>query len=140
MGIGPRSVAALGLTALACAGLAAAASAGVDKYDTKVWLTWDAYSSLIHAPARGVESKVEKCEGGRRVILFKQRRGPDRKLGATKSVFEHYGDGTGNWGIEGGAKLHRGDRVYVKVRRKVLDDGDVCLAARSTTKTWPKGD
>jgi hypothetical protein len=36
MKIGPRSVAALVLTALACAGLAAAAFAGVHKYDTKL--------------------------------------------------------------------------------------------------------
>jgi hypothetical protein len=36
MKIGSRSVAALALTALACAGLAAAAFAGVHKYDTKL--------------------------------------------------------------------------------------------------------
>jgi hypothetical protein len=77
------------------------------------------------------------------VILFKKQpgAGPDRKLGTTKTVFEHYGDGTGNWGISAPeGSLHRGDRLYVKVKRKVLDDGDVCLAARSNTKTWPEGD
>jgi hypothetical protein len=145
MGIGPRSVAALGLTALACAGLAAAAFAGVHKYDSHVSLTWEAPhkgTALVHAAALGVESKVRKCEPRRRVILFKQRRGPDRKLATTKTFFDRdYGDGTGNWGMrppEG--TLHRGDRLYVKVERKVLDDGDVCLAARSNTKTWPEGD
>jgi hypothetical protein len=28
--------------------------------------------------------------------------------------------------------------MYVKVERKVLNDGDVCRAARSETLTWPK--
>jgi hypothetical protein len=41
MKIGPRSVAALVLTALACAGLAAAAFAGVHKYDTELTGTYE---------------------------------------------------------------------------------------------------
>jgi hypothetical protein len=66
---------------------------------------------------------------------------PNLKLGTTVSNFEDHGDGgdgTGNWGIEAPKrKLRRGDRVYVRVKRKVLDDGDVCRPARSVTKTWP---
>jgi hypothetical protein len=113
-----------------------AASAGVHKYNTKVGFTWEG-GGFVHAGVHGVESKVRKCEGRRRV--FKQRPGaaPDRRLATTESDFDpRYG--TGNFGMSPPkAALHRGEtRLYVKVKRKVLNDGDVCRGTRSETKTY----
>jgi hypothetical protein len=73
---------------------------------------------------------------GRRVILFKQRPGADRKLGADRSAG---GDPTivssrsGDWRVSApkGA-LDHGDRTYAKVTPKV-GDGFVCRADRSRT-------
>jgi hypothetical protein len=80
MKIGPRSVATLVLTALACAGLAAAAFAGVVKYDTKLGA-----GKAIHSYFDRVQSKVGKCEHGRLVVLFAKLPRADRKAGTDRS-------------------------------------------------------
>ena len=78
-----------------------------------------------------VESDRKECIGGRRVILFQQRAGADRKLGVGKSAFK---GGSGLWG--GGVAPIRG-RVYARVTPKV-GDGFVCRADRSLTITHGK--
>jgi hypothetical protein len=112
--IGPRSVATLALTALACAGLVAAAFAGGVKYDTT--LGGHQEGGFYHGP---VQSEVHKCEVGRQVVLFELRPGADRKVGADRS------GGDGWWTVVPG---HRG-RFYAKVRRESAN-GYVCLADR----------
>src|SRR5215207_4494514 len=67
-------VAAAGVMALG-AQTGAAASESVVKYDTRLTITTDR-----NIPHGRVHSEVRKCEFGRRVILFKKRPGPDRKL------------------------------------------------------------
>jgi hypothetical protein len=131
MKIGPRSVAALVLTALACAGLAAAAFAGVHKYDTELTIARDR-TRFFHGE---VKSGHRKCEGNRRVVLFKKRPGEDRKLDATQSP--RSGADRGKWGMVLDKNPHRGDRNYAQVKRK-SDNGFVCRADRSKTLTWPK--
>jgi hypothetical protein len=127
--ISVRSVRALALAALACAGLAAVAYAGVVKYDTK--LTISTAVPLYHGK---VKSEVRKCERGRRVVLFEQRPGADRKVGADRSNTE------GRWVVRVPlAELQPGDRFYAKVRRKlniVSGNGYVCHANRSRTVTF----
>jgi hypothetical protein len=64
---------------------------------------------------------------GRRVILFKQQPGADRKLGVAKSNVSGWGAGT--------API--GGRVYARVSPK-MGDGFVCRADRSLTITHGK--
>ena len=130
MRTGPRWVVALGLTALACAGLAPAAFAGVHKYDTELKIARDS-SKFFHGE---VKSAVRKCEGGRRVVLFKKRPGADRKLKSVRSP--RSGPDRGKWGVVLDGKLHRGNRHYAQVKRK-SGNGYVCRADRSKTLTWP---
>ena len=73
----------------------------------------------------------EKCEAGRRVTLFKQRPGADRKLGADRGNW----DGLWELLLPGGT-LHRGDRVYARVKRRETDRY-TCRTDRSETVTWP---
>jgi hypothetical protein len=90
MKIGPRSVAALVLTALACAGLAAAAFAGVHKYDTELTGTYEGGGRAYWGK---VKSKPMKCERGRLVVL--SRCGPGRI--ARSALTEATGTATGQW-------------------------------------------
>jgi hypothetical protein len=117
-----------------------AASAGVVKYNTKLTFSWDAPgqgTALFHGGSGGVQSKVRKCERGRLVTLFKQRPGADRKIATNESVFRpDYGFGDFGMTPPKGT-LDKGDRVYVAVKREVLNDGDVCRGDHSRTKTWP---
>jgi hypothetical protein len=117
-------VAAVGVMAL---GAQTAAAPGVHNYDTKLTITFD-FRRLFHGE---VKSKVHKCELRRRVVLFKERRGADRKLGADQSG-PH-----GDWGIAASRrKSQHGDRVYAKVKRS--GDGFVCRADRSETIRFPE--
>jgi hypothetical protein len=120
------------VAALACAGLAAAAFAGVHKYDSKLTISGDPH---VEKPGRTifhgkVKSPFRKCEGGRRVVLFKQRRGADRKLGSERTP-EQEGIDRGTWSI--GADVDSG--VYAKVRRdhdrNPSGNGYVCRADRA---------
>jgi hypothetical protein len=130
-------------TAVAVAVIAVpAASAGVHKYDTHLRFTWDRPidgTALFHSGGGGVQSKVRKCERGRRVTLFKQRPGggPDRKIAHDRSEFRpDYGFGAFGMRPPKGT-FHRGDRLYAKVERKVLNDWDVCRGDRSETLVYP---
>ena len=122
MRIAPRSVAALVLTALACAGLAAAAFAGGD---TKLGGHWE--FRFYHGV---VKSKVHKCEVGRRVVLFKKRHGEARKVGASRS------DRQGGWLVNPRGSVH--GRFYAKVRRE-SGNGYVCSGDRAPNDGVFKG-
>jgi hypothetical protein len=126
----------------------AAPAQAVVKYDTKLMITHEAVSTGGKSPLpKGtthwhgrVESDRTECMGGRRVILFQQRPGADRKLGVGKSLYKDgfpYGQPAGDifaWG--GGVAPIRG-RVYARVSPKV-GDGFVCRADRSLTITHGK--
>jgi hypothetical protein len=111
--------------AVAVAVIAApAASAGVHKYDTHLSITTDR-ASWYHGT---VFSRVKKCKEGRRVIVSEERPGADRRIGTARS------SDRGGWALRPGQGPPRNHhRVYAKVKRKVLQDGDVCRAARSQT-------
>ena len=87
-----------------------------------------------------VRSRVKKCIDGRRVLLFEQRPGRDRELGAGRSGIAPFGlDATGQfpenaWGVMVAQSkgLQRGDRIYAKANRKERSDY-VCRADRSKT-------
>jgi hypothetical protein len=77
----------------------------------------------VYHPAKA----VRKCMEGRRVIVFKQRPGADRRLGTERSEFEpRYGQG--HWWLV--LDRNYGHRVYAKVTPKV-GDRFVCRADRS---------
>ena len=87
----------------------------------------------------GLGSEVRKCRDGREVILFEQRRGPDRKLGSdrNKKLGEDADPADPGW-FSWLIWAPRGGRVYAKVMPKV-GDGFVCLPDRSRTivNGWP---
>jgi hypothetical protein len=128
-------VAAAGVMALG----AQTAAADVVKYDTKVtihkhnraWYHGFVYSDRDHNLEYDPATAVRKCMGERRVILFKQRPGADRKLGTDESEFFR-AEVRGSWslGLDPAAGSH--GRLYVKVTRKVRDRF-VCRADRSRT-------
>jgi hypothetical protein len=74
-----------------------------------------------------VKSEVRKCERGRRVVLFKQRPGADRKLGAALSAYS--GGGDAKWGVDlrPAQNVHWGDRLYAEVKRKGAQVGRCVL-------------
>ena len=114
-------VAAAGVMALGTQ--TAAAGPDVVKYDTKLTL----FAAAGPQYWGWVESAVRKCMEGRKVVLFKQRPGADRRLGKDRS-FIYGADQHGQWLIIGlGGE---GRRLYAKVMRK-RRDGFVCRADRS---------
>jgi hypothetical protein len=120
-------VAATGVMALGAQ--TATAAPDVVKYNTKLTITHEGHRNpnghvLWHG---GVESKVRKCMNGRRVVLFKQRPGADRKLGASRT---HLEGGLGLWGVTAPPNGH----VYARVPREVHDEF-VCRGDRS----WDQG-
>jgi hypothetical protein len=134
-------------------GAQTAAAPEVVKYDTKLtltkegggggglyhgWVKSDRDRNPEYDPAKG----VRKCMVGRRVVLFKLRPGPDRRLGTDLSewgpsgqLFEAW-DATAQWpsGLRQGRWEERtrdyGDRVRAVVKRKVRDRY-VCRADRA---------
>jgi hypothetical protein len=119
-----------------------ATSAGVHNYNTRVGFGWDPGGravGVVHAGLHGIQSKVRKCMRGRRVTLFKQRPwgrpGSDREIAHDRSNYSRIDRLGGFWMPVPDGTFHKGDRLYVTVKRKVLNDGDVCSGARSKTKT-----
>jgi hypothetical protein len=152
--------AALGAAAAGVMALGAqTAAADVVKYDTELTLTKDWQPHGVPVTARGLyhgwvmsdrdrnpeydpAKGVRKCMVGRRVVLFKLRPGPDRRLGTDLSewgpsgqLFEAW-DATAPWpsGLRQGRWEERtrdyGDRVRAVVKRKVRDRY-VCRADRA---------
>jgi hypothetical protein len=101
-------------------------SSPVVKYGTDLTIARD-QTRFYHGD---VLSKVQKCADGRRVLLFEQRPGRDRELGATQSELEE--PGTTPWGfvVPRSKGLQRGDRIYAKAIREE-GSGYVCRPARS---------
>jgi hypothetical protein len=119
-------------------GAQTAAAPNVVKYRTEVTIA-AGRAGLYHGEVR---SRVRKCMEGRRVILFKVRPGPDRKLDtARRTQLEGgaYGTPRAPWGVVVGfpTEGQHGD-VYAKVQREV-GDGFVCRRDRSDTLTRPGG-
>ena len=85
--------------------------------------------ALIHGHVNSGGGK--KCEVGRRVTLFKQRPGADRKLGVVR---RSCGWTTRDWGIGGPPRAKAGWHVYATVSPKV-GDGFVCSGDRSPIYT-----
>jgi hypothetical protein len=92
-------------------------------YGTHLTITADR-GPLFHG---FVLSGVRKCEVERRVVLFRQDRGADTRLGMALS--------DGGWGVRV-RRAQLGWRVYAKARHKVRDRY-VCFAGGSPTYTWP---
>jgi hypothetical protein len=149
--MGKRFAIVIGVAAAGVVALGAQAAAGapdVVKYDTKLTITMDRgflYHGSVLSDRDGFEdpsqlvdgnpgydpaNAVRECMDGRRVILFKQRPGADRKLATLRSQFRpDYG--WGDWGMPRGPGVGHA-RVYAKVRAKV-SDRFVCRADRSAT-------
>jgi hypothetical protein len=100
----------------------AAPAQAVVKYDTKVTLRLHDHDRFIY----WVQSKGSTCERGRRVTLFRQEPGADRKLGTARSKYR-----SGRWAdaVITARKKPR-DVVYAKVQREVHDEF-VCGGDRS---------
>ena len=119
------------VAALACAGLAAAALAGVHKYDTRLTIARGGGGFVFDVWHGEVKSEKAKCQRERQVVLFLQRPGADRKLATTLS--QGAGPDEGSWSLD----LHRLAAVaqadkgkYAKVRRE-SGNGYVCRADRA---------
>ena len=136
--MGKRFAIVIGMAAagvMALGAQTAAAAPDVVKYRTEVTISLGR-AGLYHGEVR---SEVRKCMGGRRVILFKVRPGPDRKLGtARRTQLEGgaYGTPRAPWGVVVGFPTAGQHGEYAKVQREV-GDGFVCRADRSETLTRP---
>jgi hypothetical protein len=133
--IGVAAVGVMALGAQTVTAQTAAQPPAVVKYDTTLTITHEAPykgTALWHG---GVASEVRKCTDGREVILFEQRRGPDRKLGSdrNKKLKENADPADPGW-FTWGLRAPVDGRVYARVTPKVRD-GFVCLGARSLTLT-----
>ena len=127
-GMGRRFAIVIGVVAVGVMALAAQTALAAT-YNTKLTITQDQGSrghALIHGHV--ISGDRKKCEVGRRVTLFKQRPGADRKLGVAKVVLMD----ERNWGISVQAKA--GLHVYATVSPKV-GDGFVCSGDRSPIYT-----
>ena len=108
------------------AALASNAATAVVKYGTDLSIARDA-RLFYHGEVR---SGIVKCMDGRRVLLFEQLPGRDRKLGVARSSWER--PGRAPWGVvvPRSKELQRGDRIYAKAIRKE-GSGYVCRPDRS---------
>jgi hypothetical protein len=133
--MGKRFAIVIGMAAAGVMALGAqttTAAPEVVKYDTELTITADR-GPFFHGfvDVRGGED-VRKCEVERRVVLFRQRPGPDAELGTDRS--EPTSHHSGGWGVKV-PRAQAGWRVYAKAKHKVRDRY-VCLADRSETYTW----
>jgi hypothetical protein len=121
------------LIGVAAAGVMAlgAQTAAAATYNTRLTITQD--RGAPHALIHGLVSSGggRRCEVGRRVTLFKQKPGADRKIFAVRSGGGPQGFGT--WGM-GVPQAKAGWRVYAKATPEV-GDGFVCSGDRSPIYT-----
>ena len=143
IGVAATGVMALGAQTTAAAPevvgaqTAAAAAPEVVKYRTRLLITTERgflhhgrlLSDRDRNPGYDPAHAVRKCMEGRRVTVFKQRPGADRKLGTRRSRLDR---GHGIWGAPRWVRGPRQAQVYAKVRREVHDDF-VCRGDRSDT-------
>ena len=131
--MGKRFVIVIGVAAasvMALGAQTATAAPDVVKHDTELTIVQDGGGNLHGV----VKSEAKWCEGGRRVVLFKQRPGADRRLGPAR-ISHHYGAHHDSpdaiWNAWVGPAAH-GWQVYAEVRRRARH-GRVCLPDRSST-------
>jgi len=104
------------------------------EYDTSLTIARD-IDRLYHGRVR---SKVKECSVGRQVLLFEQRHGRDRELGASRSGVAPAGvNAEGqfpekDWAVypPKSIELPRGARIYAEAPREERS-GSVCGADRS---------
>ena len=118
----------IGVAAAGVMALGAQPATAVVKYDTKLTLVHLENDRVYHGR---VYSEVGKCEPGRKVVLFRQDRGADTRLGKDRSFIGSSGP-WGQWWILGRPE---GRPVYAKVRPKERDRF-VCRADRSPSWTY----
>ncbi len=122
IGVAAASVMALGAQT-------ATAAPDVVKYDTEVTISKD--MDIVWGV---VESKVRNCHKLRRVVLFKQRPGADRKLRTVRSSSHQFpSPGRSGWRVSDRSirgQVQRGDVLYAQVPREVHDEF-VCRRDRS---------
>ena len=119
------SVAAAGVLALGAQ--TATAAPEFVKYRTQLKIITDR-GHLYHGSVKSDSDRkptydpaqaVRQCMEGRRVAVFRQRPGADRKLGTRRS---HFRGGQGYWGMPSFVRGPGQARVYAKVRREVHDE------------------
>jgi len=124
--VAKRFAIVIGVAAAGVMALGAQPATAVVEYDTELTINKD--NGLVYGSVR---SDVRKCKVGRRVVLFRQDRGADTRLGMSLSGTS--GGPVGSWGVRVG-RAPEGWRVYAKAKHKVRDQF-VCLADRSRTYT-----
>jgi hypothetical protein len=128
--IGVAAVGVMALGAQTVMAQTAAAATDVVEYGTNLTITREGHTTdrgvLWHGGLRSGGDR--KCVEGRRVVLFRERRGPDRELGSDQVNQFQPNNLWGAWGVV----APTGGRVYAKVSPKV-GDGFVCRADRSRT-------
>ena len=82
--MGKRFAIVIGVAAAGVMALGTQTAAALPKYQTRVTIAKE--SCCYHGR---VYSEVRKCLDGRKVVLFKQRPGADRRLGKARSHFVH---------------------------------------------------
>ena len=126
--MGRRFAIVIGVVAVGAMALGAAAAPAVVEYGTKLTITHERGTdrgALWHGGLKSGGGR--KCMEGRRLVMFRERRGPDRELGNDLTKFQsnnHFW----NWEVF----APEDGRVYAKVMPKV-GDGFVCRADRSRT-------
>ena len=126
--IGVAAAGVIALGAQTVMAQTAAAAPGVVEYGTKLTITHERGTdrgALWHGGLKSGGGR--KCMESRRVVLFRERRGPDRELGNQVSKFQS-NNHWWNWEVF----APEGGRVYAKAMPKV-GDGFVCRADRSRT-------
>jgi hypothetical protein len=130
--MGKRFTIVIGVAAAGVMALGAQTAAAAATYNTRLTIG-EGRGRTIHGLVSSGGGK--KCEVGRRVTLFKQQPGADRKIidvrseGGAPAPFE----GFGTWGLgvrQGSLPVKAGWRVYAKATPKV-GDGFVCRGDRS---------
>jgi hypothetical protein len=137
--MGKRFATLIGLAATGAMALGAQTGAATEGFTYESKVTIDGSVSRTHGLrlSGSVESGGE-CVYRRRVIVFKQRPGADRKLGTTRTYFRKGRIHSSSWLMQDAGEEGQlpswvegsGSKVYAKVPREV-GDGFVCLADRS---------
>ena len=131
--MGKRFAIVIGVAAAGVMALGAQTAAAAT-YDTRVTISQP--TGLLHGDLYSAARKCEvgrrrSAEVGRRVVVFKQQPGTDRKLGV--GDFGH--GGPNHWDLLFPAGGKQGWHVYALVRREVRRHGLVCRSDRSRILT-----
>jgi hypothetical protein len=129
--MGKRFAIVIGVAAAGVMALGAQTAAAAATYNTRLTIG-EGRGRTIHGLVSSGGGK--KCEVGRRVTLFKQQPGADRKIIDVRSEGgAEWLSAFGTWGYgvrQGSLPVQHGWRVYAKATPKV-GDGFVCRGDRS---------